>query len=234
MRYIEKEETPQFMIDWLALRESADQSVLYDEFNDKRLLNDTLRLEQKHICCYCQQILTHYQGGNYGGSHNEHLVPQNGVNANVDLQMDYTNIYACCNYSNGLQRKNQYCGQAKGGSLIPNIINDEVCSELFRYNTLGEIIPNGDFDKYEDYLQNEDSLNQNNEDALKAINVLNLNCTYLVTERKAVQTKLFIILSRVPNDIINTKIAEFEILNRHYRFIDMLLYYMRKKLNLRD
>lgn len=229
MRYIEKGDTPQFMTDWLNARRNANQVLSYDEFSGKRALNDVLRKEQKHICCYCQQIITHFQGKKNGGSHNEHLVPQNGVHANPDLQMDYFNLYACCNYSVGSKKNKQHCGEAKHDDLIPNLLQRKSCHSLFKYNSIGEIIPNGVYLKYDQYLENEASLTQEQKEALQAIKVLNLNCSYLVTERKAVQTKLFKVLSIVAKERIERKVKEFEAQDKYHRFIDMLLYYMKRK-----
>jgi len=167
MRYIKKLTTPPFMNDWLDARNNINQEILYNDFSAKRTLNNILRQEQKHICCYCQQTITHFQAKNNGGSHNEHLVPQNGNNAATDLQMDYNNIYACCNYSKGLKKDKQHCGEAKDDELIHNLIQLNECSSLLKYNTLGEIIPNGEYLKFEQYKENELSLNQDQKKKFK-------------------------------------------------------------------
>lgn len=78
--------------------------VIYDNFSDKKKLNNFLRAEQKNICCYCQRRIDHFQGDNEFGSHNEHFEPEGGPNARIDLQLSYENIYACCNKSKGLKR----------------------------------------------------------------------------------------------------------------------------------
>jgi hypothetical protein len=72
----------------------APQKTLELRFTGKKELNDLLRTEQKYICCYCQQRVGKFKQNNNGNSHNEHLVPQRGVNGNATLQMVYTK-YLC-------------------------------------------------------------------------------------------------------------------------------------------
>ena len=73
MRYIKKRHTPQYLTQWKNERIEAGQKLYYNEFNYKPKLNDDLREDQHYICCYCQQIITHYQGDKDGGSNNERL-----------------------------------------------------------------------------------------------------------------------------------------------------------------
>ena len=229
MRYIQKRETPQYITDWIELRKLADQKISYEDFNKKPKLNCDLREEQHHICCYCQQILTHFQGDKNGGSHNEHLIPENGSNANFDLQMDYNNIFACCIDSSGMEKKNQHCGEAKKDKLIRGVIQEANCSSLFKYNGLGEILPNGSFDTFEDYKVYKSNLPIDQLEVLELIETLNLNCTYLVNERKKDQTALIKVLNLIPKERVEQQILIFEKEPYFRRFIDMLLYYMRQK-----
>ena len=199
------------------------------EFDYKPRLNSDLREDQHHICCYCQQILTHFQGDKNGGSHNEHLIPENGPNANFALQLDYDNIFACCISSVGFQKQQQHCGEAKKAKSIRGVVQEINCSSLFKYNNLGEIIPNGDFDLYENYKINKANLPEDQCEVLNVIETLNLNCTYLVNERKKVQTTLIKVLNMVPKERVEQQIVAFEQEPHFRRFIDMLLYYMRQK-----
>jgi uncharacterized protein (TIGR02646 family) len=229
MRYIQKRVTPRYITDWIDLRKSADQKIIYNEFDQKPKLNSDLREDQHHICCYCQQILTHYRGDKNGGSHNEHLIPENGTYANFAMQMDYDNIFACCIDSSGMEKKSQHCGEAKKYKLIRGVIQEKYCSILFKYNSLGEIIPNGDFETFEDYKAYKANLPKDQFEILELIERLNLNCTYLVNERKKDQTALIKVLNQVTKARVEQQIQAFE--NEPYfrRFIDMLLYYMRQK-----
>jgi uncharacterized protein (TIGR02646 family) len=231
MRYIQKGATPVFMQDWISARTGAGQNLRYEEFNQKSQLNDVLRIEQKHICCYCQQRVTALKiTKNIGDCHNEHLIPQNGIYGNAILQMAYTNIYASCSFSEGQEPSSQYCGIVKGDNLIHPFIQDVACNSYFKYNTNGEIIPNSSvYNSYEEFLLNEPTLGVNEKRALETIRTLNLNVSFLVEERKKLQTRLFKVLNVVPLVRVQLKIQQFNNDQRFYPFIDMLLYYMNKK-----
>lgn len=229
MRYIEKKECPDIIKEWIRLRNSANQSLSYSDFDHIKKLNDILREEQKHICCYCQQIITHHNKPFKGGSHNEHFIPQKGANGNSSLEMEYTNIFASCNYSKGSGKRHQHCGEAKDDKIIRNFLADKDCASYFKYNIFGEILPAGDYVRYEEYLENENELSELQKEVLRAIKVLNLNCSYLVEERKKVSYSLMKVINKIPKEKIKTKIVEFNNADRFYRFIDMLLFFMRKK-----
>ena len=55
MRYIKKTTEPACMTTWKELRKTAEQPLAYDDFDKKKELNEYLRTEQHHICCYCLQ-----------------------------------------------------------------------------------------------------------------------------------------------------------------------------------
>ena len=230
MRYIQKGVVPIFMQDWINARTGAGQNLRYEEFNQKPQLNGVLRIEQKHICCYCQQRINQFKQNNNGNCHNEHLLPQMGANGNATLQMEYSNIYASCSYSEGVKKKHQYCGIAKGNNLIHSFIQDVACNSFFKYNTKGEIIPNSHvYNSYKEFLLNEPTLGVNEKRALETIRTLNLNVSFLVVERKKMQTRLFKVLNVVPLARVQLKIQQFNNDQRFYPYIDMLLYYMNKK-----
>jgi uncharacterized protein (TIGR02646 family) len=213
---------------WNRLREQAGQKLSYDDFNDKPLLNDLLREEQGGICCYCQQRISHYQAPNVEGSHNEHFVPQKG---NSNVQTEYRNIYACCNYSKGMKKSQQHCGEAKQDNIIYDFIKWIGCSTHFKYNTLGEIIPQGSYNTMAEFEDNKALLTCRQKEVLRAIKVLNLNQESLKLERKKDQTALLAILTKLTQEQIQAKIREFNKEKPYKRFVDMLLYYMKQKNN---
>lgn len=230
MRYIQKGVMPVFMQDWIDTQINAELSTNYNDFNQKPQLNEVLREEQKYICCYCQQRINMFKQNNNGNCHNEHLIPQRGPNGDVALQMAFTNIYSSCSYSDGQTKKHQYCGAVKGDNLIHPFIQDLNCSSYFKYNTNGEIMPNSAiYSSYDEFTTNEAILGVNEKRALEAIQTLNLNVSFLVEERKKLQTRLFKILTVVPLDRVQLKIQQFNNDQRFYPYIDMLLYYMNKK-----
>lgn len=232
MRYVKKGCEPEFMIKWKSLRLQAGQSLTYVDFECKEELNRILRAEQHHICCYCQQRLDHFQGDKIGGSHNEHLIPENGPQGDFDKQMDYANLYACCIDSRGLRKKERskrHCGEAKADKLIRCFIQEEECSSFFRYNTLGEIIPNGEYDCWDDYIAHKEELEGDVKDAMESIDILNLNCHFLKADRKGDLDGLLRIISTLSKKDVENKALFFEQAEQYPRYIDMLLYFMAKK-----
>ena len=221
------------MTAWKEARIAAGQSLQYDEFDKKKELNEDLRIEQYHICCYCQRSIDHYQGDKIGGAHNEHLIPEKGPYGDYEKQMDYGNIYACCIDSQGLRKKERdkrHCGEAKADKLIYPFIQMEDCESYFRYNVLGEIIPNGEYSRWEEYRLHKNELPEEQRRAFDAIETLNLNCHSLREDRREDLYRLLSILPRRSKEEIQRKIDEFLGGERYPRYISMLLYYMRMAL----
>jgi uncharacterized protein (TIGR02646 family) len=140
MRYIPKGNEPNILSLYKLKQTEADLIATYDGFREKSALNEILRAEQKGICCYCMRVIDQYQGYKESSSHNEHLLPQE---THKKIQLDYNNIYASCNDTN-------HCGHHKGNNEITNFIQQPNCREFFKYNTIGEILPVGAFEKYDD------------------------------------------------------------------------------------
>ena len=120
-------------------------------------------------------------------------------------------------------------GEAKEDKLIRGFIQEENCSSFFRYNILGEIIPNGDYNSWADYLNHEANLSGDVKDAMEAINVLNLNCHFLKEDRKRELDALVRVISHLSKEKVNEKMREFEGAETYPRYIDMLLFFMAKK-----
>jgi uncharacterized protein (TIGR02646 family) len=229
MRYIHKSahsEARRLLEEWNRLQREAGLNPDYGSFRDKKQLNTFLIEEQGGICCYCQQKITEMKTAKHtGDSHNEHLVPQS---VDKDRQTDYENIFACCCFSGGLPEELQYCGEAKKDRLIHEFIRRTDCSQHFKYNIEGEIMPEGCYPSFKEFDDNKESLNCIQRKALEAIIILNLNQTSLKEERKKDITALIKILNQFSVEQIQTKMDEFEI-KPYKRFIDMLLYYMKQK-----
>ena len=189
MKYIAKHEEPELLKNFKALQNEAGLPAKYDSFGgqgNKAALNAILREEQHEICCYCQQRIDHYLGDKQTGAHNEHLVPQCTDPGDGSIDLDYANIFACCIASQGMKKKSQHCGEAKGNKRIAGSITNPDCENLFKYNLLGEILPNGPFDDWEQYISNYRTLSQEIKVIVDEISILNLNCNSLVDERKKV------------------------------------------------
>lgn len=186
MRYIPKGPEPDIVRDFKAIQQSAGLPATYENFHDKRELNDILRAEQHNICCYCQRRIDHYQGNKDTGAHNEHLSPQCEDPGDGSVDLDNNNIFACCIVSKGLKKKSQHCGESKGNDLIVGSIKNPECQRLFKYNLIGEILPNGPYDGWDGYLSNYAQLPRGQQLIIDEIKILNLNCNSLVDERKKV------------------------------------------------
>lgn len=229
MRYIEKVDEPDFLIQYKEEEQKGGQVPNYEKFREKKKLNGKLRKEQHHICCYCQQRLTHYQGDRNGGAHNEHLIPQCEDKGDGLIDLDYNNIYACCIDSVGYEYTKQHCGESKHETPIRGFITEENCSDFFKYNSLGEILPNGSFDKWDEYINNETALTGDIKDSFQTIRTLNLNCNKLVEDRKGDFFALISIINDLSKEEVQRTIANWKNDDQYFRFIDMLLYFMKKK-----
>jgi uncharacterized protein (TIGR02646 family) len=221
MRFIPKTSPPDVLTQFIAAQEAAGIPPAYADFREKAELNEYLRAEQGHICCYCQQRINRYPHD----CHNEHLQPQHAFPL---LELDYNNLFASCSYSKGTPPGSQYCGEAKGPREIPRLIQDPNCHHFFAYNVLGEILPaGGPHQRFSDFQLFRSSLLPAAQDALLAIEVLNLNATYLVEERKKT---LNLVLKFVSSNKIRVK-SLIPVLNTSPRlrsFIDMILFFLNK------
>lgn len=206
---------------------------LYCNFSEKEQLNSLLREEQKEICCYCQRRIDHYHGNIASGSHNEHFYPEGGDNARVGLQLDYSNIYACCNSSRRYEYRMQHCGEYKGDKLIKtNFLQLKNCSDFFKYTINGEILPQCPYNSYEDVLKNRNKLTSVQQDALEMIECLNLNVVSLRKFRVNVLSDLFLYAK---NRTSHQLIYKAQLINterrRYLPLVDMLLFFLKKLVN---
>jgi uncharacterized protein (TIGR02646 family) len=229
MRYIKKGKAPSVVIDYISLRTSAGQIASYSDFKNKEALNNLLRAEQGGICCYCMQRIDHYKGTNEAGSHNEHLVPQQGPHGDPNLQMDYGNMYACCNYTKGYPVKDTFCGEHKADNPITNFIQKRDCREYFKYNILGEILPNGLLEKEEEYLAHEASLPTNQRNALNTIITLNLNQAVLKKRRQDIILGFIKQVLAMSPGQAQTKIQQINNSPRLIPFVETVIFYLKKR-----
>ena len=153
MRYISKVSEPDFLKEFKDIQRRAGLPATYDSFGgkgNKAALNDILRENQHNICCYCQRRIDHYLGEKNTGAHNEHLYPQDKDPGDGSVDLDFENIFACCIASKGLKKKSQHCGEAKGNQLILGSIRNPDCEIRFKYNLIGEVLPAGEYNVWQD------------------------------------------------------------------------------------
>ena len=231
MRYIRKQSEPEIMKEWKAAQKKEGLSVRYDIFPHKSILNEILRLEQHGICCYCQRRIDHYQNPLDKGSHNEHLYPENRPNdaQSLSRQMDYGNIFACCIDSRGQEPSKQYCGEAKGNRLIPELVKNIQCSDYFRYNNLGEIIPNGKYNQWTEYVEHSDLLTGRIADAYECIKTLNLNTTSLLLFRNEVRERFMTMAKGLDATRLKEFIESYQLAPTYQELLDMKLQLMRQR-----
>ncbi len=235
MRYIVKGAVPSFFSDWVNQRKAAGKPLLYEKFRYKRDLNDALRAEQHNICCYCQRTIDHHNEPWVKGSRNEHLYPENipGDPVSVSKQMDYDNLFACCIDSQGhkkLEKHLRYCDVAKENLIIREFIKEPSCSQYFRYNLLGEIIPNGKLTTWKEY-ENATGLGQDESDARDCIRILNLNCVTLVADRILCINALVRSMAGKSKDDISAIIDNWQKSSAYPSYFDMRLQLLHKYLS---
>lgn len=222
MRYIEKAlSEPPCLAEYK--KECKDNKVpkpyLYKDFNRTSELRRILIAEQHDVCCYCQRHCKAYR--------TEHSYPENGpdVNESVKQQLEYNNLFASCIDSSGNAPYDQYCDVKKGNIIIREFIKETACQGYFRYNSIGEIIPNGRYHVWRDY-ENASALTENEEDACYAIRVLNLNHYSLVDARKGCLDALLSSLKKKTKEEWKAKIEEWLHSDVFPDFIELRIQYI--------
>jgi hypothetical protein len=127
------------------------------------------------------------------------------------------------------EKHKRHCGDAKGDLPIRGFIQEKDCTKYFKYNNLGEILPNGSYMSLKEYQANRGILPKGQSDALETLEVLNLNSVTLVNDRKNDTEWLIKIIEQQSKEKVEAMITDFESRTHYPRYIDMLLYYMRMK-----
>ena len=157
---------------------------------DKRRNLDCLLHEQYYLCCY-SELRADEAGIGY---HIEHI---ENKSQNPSRTFDYTNLAASAFCSENLKKLPDIFGghatgkQGKNGVVDMNRFispNQENCADYFIYSSDGSIKPNVQL------LQTEQ------DKALYTINILNLNCPFLITKREEIYRELDALLDEHTND----------------------------------
>ncbi len=109
MRWIQKQPEPAALAEYKAAANS-DWKPTYSGL-DKGPIRRALILEQGHLCCYCGGPI----GERLDDCHIEHFVAQSTTDE--ALRLEYTNMLASCQGTDGRTRVPEHCGQARGRSL---------------------------------------------------------------------------------------------------------------------
>lgn len=227
MRYIEKASSePQCLAEYKkeCRANNVPQPYLYKDFNRTSELRRILAVEQHDVCCYCQRHCKAYR--------TEHSYPENGPDANEseELQLEYSNLFASCIDSLGNAPVDQYCDVAKGNTIIREFIKETSCQNYFRYNSNGEIIPNGQYHIWSDY-ENAQTLTKDEEDARYVIRVLNLNHHSLVDARKCCLDALLSVLEKKTKEEWKAMIEKWLHSDVFPDFIELRIQYIQKYIN---
>jgi len=181
MRFIAKERNPASLEKWKVKRITACQKCNYSNL-DAAVLSDIrnqLLIEQKHLCCYCQQRIT------ANNSTIEHFLPQKKFDLH---QVEYLNLHLACNYSRGIKKENAYCDVKKGDDIIVNILLHPDCESYFYYSKNGEIFPDCNVKciSFKEFKENKLSeFDDKTLSIIQLISVLNLNAPELISKRKS-------------------------------------------------
>lgn len=227
MRYISKSDIePECLSEYKAECErlGVPPPLLYKDFNRTSELRHVLCCEQHNVCCYCQRPVK--------GFRIEHSYPENGPDKDKSesMQLDYYNLFASCIESQGHPKELQHCDVAKGNEIIREFIKEGNCQAYFRYLSTGEIIPNGSFYTLKQYLDST-SLSQDEQDALDAIRVLNLNCHTLREDRKRCIDSLMAVLRKRSKDEWKAMIDSWLSSDVYPPYIELRIQYITKYLN---
>ncbi|MGL5034839.1 MAG: retron system putative HNH endonuclease [Microcystaceae cyanobacterium] len=144
MRYIKKQEIPQAFSGWKHNNPDANYDKLKKTKTIKRLVKQSLLIEQGNICCYCQKRIT------LDNSHIEHFKPQD-KNYYPELALDYGNLLASCQ-KEPTKEEPQSCGHKKKNWYDERLIVSPFlldCADYFCYTEAGDVSPSQALDKNE-------------------------------------------------------------------------------------
>ncbi|MFS8064899.1 MAG: retron system putative HNH endonuclease [Byssovorax sp.] len=142
MRWIQKGPEPAELTEYKGAA-NVDWKPTYAGL-DKGPIRRALILEQGYLCCYC--------GGPVGGRpddcHVEHFVAQSTTDEK--LRLEYTNMLASCQGTDGRTRVPEHCGQARGTKPVPVSPLDPDCGAFFTWGADGTVRPSTDAHKQAD------------------------------------------------------------------------------------
>ena len=104
-------------------------TLTYKQFSEEEAYKqgfDQLRVallkEQRFVCCYCQKKIVLKNDFGNPQMKTEHFIPKNGVEKDENLQLEYSNLLACC-LGNQDSNKQNHCDSSKKDKrlkVLPN------------------------------------------------------------------------------------------------------------------
>jgi uncharacterized protein (TIGR02646 family) len=219
MRYIKKGKEPETLYSFrnLSVRNFSPSFENLPAHVIEDIILSLLQ-DQGWLCCYCMNEIS---------SETARLVQFLPFK---DESLNYSNLFLACNYSNNLPTTQQHCYIKKGTELIPKYMSDERCSEYFRYNTLGEILPSGTFRTVRKCKDNFWKLTPVQQAVLSAIEILNLNTDRLKDQRKAILQQIATMFARATKAQIQKAIEVFGLRDKtgkFKRYCEVVIYYLQ-------
>lgn len=187
----------------------------YDDLynNDKDPLKEVLIKEQFYLCAYCMERIR------MENSSIEHHFPRHPKTPEgIDNSLDYHNLLAVCISSKTFPEKRKYCEARRGNTeLRINPMQQDHIDTIY-YDRTGRIhSTNGVFDK---------DINE----------TLNLNCDYLLRNRKAALSGTIKMMNdnksgNWSKNYISKVITYLESAEMKTPYIGYILFHLRKRLN---
>lgn len=150
-----------------------------------------------------------------------------------EQSLDYANMFLAYDYPDKVPITQQVGEQTKANTLMPNYLIDPRCSDYFRYNTLGEIVPNGD-NNYRTVRKCRDNfrkLEPEQQLVFSTIELLNLNANWLKEQRKAIHLQILKNFRRASRGQIDKTIELFskkDKTGRYKRYCEVVIYYLKE------
>lgn len=206
MRNIQKNAEPHSLTEH-RLQTHAD----FDNYVDKATLRQSLVTEQRGLCCYCQSRIW----PDTASMKIEHWQCEAGYPAR---RLDYSNLLGACMGGEGRPGREQHCDTSKGNTDIVLSPADPACD----VERLVQFLGDGRIKSDQAHIDRE--LND----------VLNLNWTRLVSNRKAVLEALKDALhyGRVGNPAQELRKWDGSLAGELAEYSQVVVYYLRKKLRM--
>ena len=184
MKQINKREPTEF-IEWKANYYGPDSDMTpgwgeFDASPMKQTVKAALIKEQGGLCCYCEKEFNRNLG------HIAHFRAKS-LPENAHLTLAYDNLFYSC--PENQKGKPQTCGHAQGVETPPISPLDVDCEYRFIFSADGGILPR----------------NRNDDDAIRTIEILNLNDQQAVFYGKRAEVYQVVMEKRseLPSDVFN-------------------------------
>lgn len=227
MRYIQKSQEPRILTNF--------KNVKYPKFRPSfdnippqvlKGLIEALLQDQGYLCCYTMDEITPET------AELVHFYPYKYFEG---YDLDYENMYVAMRQPESLPPKYRVGQACKGEAVIPNYLSDIRCSNYFRYNTLGEMLPAGTFRTVKKCRDNFRRLTPEQQTVFCTIELLNLNAEQLKQQRKTILTQVTNAARKMTKGQIKQVLLAMQQKDKegkYRRFCDVMIYYLAHNANM--